>query len=161
MTTQIISIVVVVLIAVYFLRKEKVKNDEYFGKQRKYTKKEKEILEHYKNIYKPIPNDKRLPNVKRDGFELEDIALTATEIIYKNPIPTKEQVEKVNSGELVKLLFTDKDGYVERMWVEVLERDNNIFKGLLRNDAVELNNLNEGKVIYFHSNNIYEIDSKS
>jgi hypothetical protein len=159
MVIQIISLVIVGLIVGYFLRKEKAKNDNYFGKQRKYNKKELAILDHYKIIYKPIPNDKRFPNIKRDGFELEDIALTATEIVYDNPIPTIEQIGKVKIGNLVKLLFTDKDSAVERMWVEVLEYNDNVFKGLLRNDATELDDLNDGKTIYFHSNNIYDIDS--
>ena len=160
MAIQVISLIVVGLIVVYFLRKEQIKNDDYFGKQRKYNKKEKAILNHFKSIYKPIPNDKRLPNIKRDKFELEDIFLTATEIIYDNPIPTTEQKEKIKIGDLVKLLFTDKDGYVERMWVEVLEKEHDIFKGLLRNDAIEFDDLNEGKTLYFHSNHIYEIDNE-
>jgi hypothetical protein len=158
MSIQIISLIIVGLIVIYFLRKKK-KDDNYFGKQRKYNKKELAILDHYKSIYKPIPNDKRLPNIKRDGFELEDVALTATEIVYDNPIPATEQIGKLKTGDLVKLLFRDKDDYVERMWVEVIEHNDNIFKGLLRNDAIELEGLNEGKTIYFHSNNIYDIDS--
>lgn len=160
MAIQIISLIVVGLIVFYFLRKEQRKNDNYFGKQRKYDKKEKAILDHYKSTYTPIPNDKRLPNIKRDKFELEDILLTATEMVYDNPIPTTEQKEKIKLGDLVKLLFTDKDGYVERMWVEVLEVENDIYKGLLRNDAIEFDNLNDGKILYFHSNHIYEIDNE-
>lgn len=161
MVIQIISLIIVGLIVVYFLSKEQAKKDDYFGKQRKYNKKEQAILDHYKTIYKPIPNDKRLPNIKRDKFVLEDIALTATQLIYDNPIPTTEEIDKVKNRDLVKLLFIDKDGSIERMWVEVLERENNIFKGLLRNDAVKLDDLSEGITIYFHSNNIYEIDNES
>lgn len=160
MAIQIISLIIVGLVVVYFLRKEQIKNDNYFGKQRKYNKKEQAILDKFKSIYKSIPNDKRFPSIKRDGFELQDVALTATEIVYDNPIPTSEQIGKLKIGDLVKLLFTDKDGYVERMWVEVLEHNDNIFKGLLRNDAIELVDLNEGTTIYFHSNNIYDIDSE-
>jgi hypothetical protein len=160
MAIQIISLIIVGLIVVYFLRKEKTKNDNYFGKPRKYNKKEQAILDIYKSNYRPIPNDKRLPNIKRDRFELEDIALTATEVIYDNPIPTTEEIKKITNGDLIKLLFTDKDDNVERMWVEVLEIEDNIFKGLLRNDAIELDDLSEGKILYFHSNNIYEIDNE-
>jgi hypothetical protein len=159
MVIQIISLVIVVLIVVYFLKKEQAKHDDYFGKERKYNKKEQAILDHYKSIYKPIPKDDRLPNLKRDGFELEDIALTATEMLYDNPIPTTAAIEQIKNGDLVKLLFTDEYSYVERMWVEVLERNNNIFKGLLKNDAFEIDGLNEGKTLYFHSNNIYDIDN--
>lgn len=159
MAIQIISLVIVGLIVVYFLRKEKAKDENYFGKQRKYNKKELAILDHYKSIYKPIPNNKRFPSFKRDGFELEDIALTATEIVYDYPIPATEQIEKVKIGDLVKLLFKDNEGNVERMWVEVLEHNDNIFKGFLRNDVTELEDMSDGTTIYFHSNNIYDIDS--
>jgi hypothetical protein len=161
MTIQILSLIVVGLIVVYFLRKEQVKHNDYFGKKRKLTKKEQAILDHHKSLYKAVPNDKRLPNIKRDKFELEDIALTATEMIYDNPIPTTEEIEKIKIGNLVKLLFTDKNGYVERMWVEVLEKETDIFKGLLRNDTIEFGDLNEGKFLYFHSNHIYDIDNET
>ena len=143
------------------MRKEQVKQDDYFGKKIKFTKKEQTILDHYKSIYKAVPNDKRLPNIKRNKFELEDIALTATAMIYDNSIPTTEEKEKIKIGDLVKLLFTDKGGSVERMWVEVLEKENDIFKGLLRNNAIEISDLNEGKVLYFHSNHIYDIDHET
>jgi hypothetical protein len=159
MAIEIISLVIVGLIVIYYLRKEKEKDDNYFGEPRKYNQKELAILNHNKSIYEPIPNDNRFPSIKRDGFELEDVAFTATEIVYNNPIPTKEQIGKIKIGDLVKLLFTDNDGYVERMWVEVIEHNDNFFKGLLRNDAIGLEDLNEGKTIYFHSNNIYDIDS--
>ncbi|MBK7681883.1 MAG: DUF2314 domain-containing protein [Bacteroidetes bacterium] len=161
MAIQIISLIIVGFIVVYFMRKEQVKQDDYFGKKIKFTKKEQTILDHYKSIYKAVPNDKRLPNIKRNKFELEDIALTATAMIYDNSIPTTEEKEKIKIGDLVKLLFTDKGGSVERMWVEVLEKENDIFKGLLRNNAIEISDLNEGKVLYFHSNHIYDIDHET
>src|SRR5688572_30338120 len=101
MAIQIISLVIVVVIVVYFLRKEKTKSDEYFGKPKKYTAKELAILEHYKSIYKPVPNNKNLPTLQRDGFELEDILLTATQLVYDNPIPTIEEIERIRKGDLV------------------------------------------------------------
>jgi hypothetical protein len=159
MAIQALSLIIVGLIVIYFLRKEQVKHNDYFGKKRKYNKKELSILDHYKRNYHPIPNDKRFPNIRRDKFTLDDIALTATEMIYNNQIPANEEKENVKSGDLVKLLFTNKDGFVERMWVEVLERENHIFKGILRNAAVELEVLHESKMIYFHSNHIYDIDN--
>jgi hypothetical protein len=161
MTIKIISLIIVAIIVVYFLRKEKTKSDEYFGKPKKYNKNELAILDHYKSIYKPIPDDKRFPNLQRDGFELEDILLTATQIVFDNPIPKTEEIERIRKGDLVKLLFTDNDGYVERMWVEVVEHNNQFIKGLLRNDAIEFDDLKDGSVIHFHSNHIYEIDKDS
>jgi hypothetical protein len=161
MTIKIISLIVVVIIVVYFLRKEKTKSDEYFGKPKKYSKKELAILDHYKSIYKPVPDNKNLPDLQRDGFELEDISLTATQIVYNSPIPKSEEIERIKKGDLVKLLFADVDGYVERMWVEVVEHSNSFFKGILRNDSIDFDNLKDGKFIHFHSNHIYEIDSDS
>ncbi len=161
MTIQIISLIIIGLIVFYFLRKEHEKHARYFGKSIKYNRKEQSILDSYKKVYKPIPNDKKFPTIQRDGFELEDIQLSATQIIYDNPIPTREEIEKVKKGDFVKLLFTDNDGYVERMWVEVLECGNNMFKGVLRNDAFELENLTDGVIIYFHTNHVYEIDHNS
>lgn len=158
MIVQIFSLIIVGLIVAYYLRKEQVKHDSYFGKSRKYNKKELAILDFHKNIYTPIPKDKRFFNFKRDKIELEDIALTATQIVFDNPIPTKEEILRVKNGDMVKLLFSGEEGYVERMWVEVLEVDNLVFKGILRNDAIDFNKLSEGKTIYFHSNNVFEID---
>lgn len=68
MISPIISFVIIGLIVIYLMKKEKAKHDDYFGIQWKLTKKEKTILKFYKNIYKPIPSDKRFPNLKRDIF---------------------------------------------------------------------------------------------
>jgi hypothetical protein len=159
MAIKIISLIIVVIIVVYFLRKEKTKSDEYFGKPKKYNKKELAILDHYKSIYKAVPDNKNLPDLQRDGFELEDVSLTATQIVYNNPIPKTEEIEQIRKGDLVKLLFADVEGYVERMWVEVVELNNPFFKGILRNDSIDFDNLKDGKIVHFHANHIYEIDS--
>ncbi|HEY9049254.1 MAG TPA: DUF2314 domain-containing protein [Ohtaekwangia sp.] len=160
MAVQIISIAVVIVIVIYFLKKEKTKEDAYFGEPKKYTKKEEKVLNHYKSIYKSLPNDSRFPAIKRNGYELEDIAYTATQMIYDNPIPARDEIEEIEQGDLVKLLFVDDEGYVERMWVEVQEKDGEIYKGLLRNDAFEFEGLKDGETIYFHSNHIYDIEKK-
>jgi hypothetical protein len=108
-----------------------------------------------------VPNNKNLPNLQRDGFELEDIRLTATQVVYDNPIPDTEEIERIGKGDLVKLLFADDEGYVERMWVEVVEHNIQFFKGILRNDAIDFDDLKDGKIVHFHANHIYEIDSDS
>ena len=51
MAIQIISLIIVGFIVVYFMRKEQVKQDDYFGKKIKFTKKEQTILDHYKSIF--------------------------------------------------------------------------------------------------------------
>jgi hypothetical protein len=42
-----------------------------------------------------------------------------------------------------------------------VELNNPFFKGILRNDAIDFDNLKDGKIVHFHSNHIYEIDSDS
>jgi len=158
MTIEIISLIVVGFVVLFFLRREQAREDRYFGKKRKYTKKEQAILDYYRSIYNPVPSDEKFPSLQRDGFEFEDISWMATQIVYDNPIPRREDIERVGNGDLVKLLFKDEDGYVERMWVEILERNGSSFKGLLRNDAVEFENLKDGTILHFHSNHIYQID---
>jgi hypothetical protein len=109
MMLQIISLTVAGLIALYYLRKEHIKSKSYFGEPRKYSKKEQAILDHYMSIYKPIPKNKNLPSLQRDGFELEDVSLTATQIIYDHPLPAAAEIDKLRERNLVKLVFIDKD----------------------------------------------------
>ena len=87
------------------------------------------------------------------------MALWPTQIIYDTLIPTNEEFKKLKVGDLVKVLMVDK-GYVKRVYieVEVTGRDNDLFKGVLDNSPIEFENVNEGKIIYFHSNHVYEID---
>lgn len=157
---NIIGILIVIAIVIYFLKKEKEKDDKYFGKEIKLTKKEQKIIEKYKSEYEKIRKDVRLPNLKRDKFILEDISKLATEIIFDNPIPTKEEKENLIKGDLVKLVFLDKENFGERMWVEFTEKENGLLKGILSNDAFENEFLKYGEKLYFHPNHIFEIDKR-
>jgi hypothetical protein len=158
MLVNIISITVVLVIVVYYLRKEKRKEDKYFNKPVKLTKKEKQILAEAKAKYKHVEPDPRLPTLKKDGWELEDLTKTATEIIFDQPLPSEENKAMLSIGDLVKLRFVDEEGDVERMWVEVNHIDGAMIQGILRNDSFDLKELVEGKQIWFHRNHIQEIE---
>ncbi|TYP74396.1 hypothetical protein BD809_104216 [Aquimarina intermedia] len=136
------------------------KEDKYFGKKLPLTKRENKILENYKAVYVEIAFDARLPTFEKDKFELVDIAKTATEIIYDHPIPTKQEKERVGTKRFVKLKFLDKNFDVERIWVEITERDGKLFKGMLRNESLSNDALQSEKEFWFHSNHIFQIRNK-
>jgi hypothetical protein len=156
---NIASVVLVSAIAFYFIRKENKKSKSYFGGPASSTKDDQKTLEFYKSIYRPIKSDNRLPIFNRDKFELEDIAFTATQMVFNEPIPTIKEIESLKTGDLVKLLFKDKDEDVERMWVEIENIEGEYFNGVLRNDAVGSGLLTDGKKIFFHRNHIFDIDA--
>ena len=162
MIIEIISIVVVLGIVLYFLRKENRKERKYFGKNVKLTSKEQKILEKYRQEYEPINPDERLANLERNHWELEDVAKTATEIIYDSPIPKKLEREHLRTGDLVKLKFlASEDGEyeIERIWVKVMGKKDGLFLGELKNDPFNemLKPLN---AIWFHPNHVFVIDKK-
>ena len=158
---NILFFAIVLVIVVYFQLKEKRKNDKYFGNDIKLTKKENKIIQKYKDEYELITKDKRLPTLKKDKFILDDVSKLATEMIFDFPIPTKKEKESLIKGDLVKLIFLDKDNFGERMWVEFIEIDDGLLKGLLKNDALDNDDLIYDKVIWFHPNHILEIESKN
>jgi len=154
---NIISILVVLIVVVYYQLKQKRVDDRYFGKEVKLSKKELKIIEKYKAEYEIIEKDSRLPNYKKDNYILEDISKIATEIVFDFPIPTKQEKENLKKGDLVKLIFLDKENFSERMWVEFKQKENGLLKGLLKNDAFDNEELNFDKIIWFHPNHIFEI----
>lgn len=154
----VLSFLIIGVIFYFYYKIEKRRISDYFGNERSFTKAEKAQLTFYQNTYTPIPYDERLPAVQENGWELEDIAFTATYCIYSSAIPSKEQVESLQPGDLVKLKFIDERGGVERMWVEVLQEDSTLLKGTLQNDAFDENDLKVGKTIWFHPNHILTIE---
>lgn len=160
MAIQIVSIVVVLAIVVYFLRKENRKEQKYFGKKVAPDHQEKKILARYKQEYEPISADHRLATLDKDKWELEDIAKSATEIVYDSPIPTKSERQNLKPGDLVKLHFMiEEDGETEteRMWVQVTGEKDGLFSGTLDNDPFN-EILKAGQLIWFHANHVSHID---
>ena len=157
---NILLILIVLAIVIYYQAKQKRIDAKYFGKEVTLTKKELKIIKNYKAEYEIIKKDKRFPTIKKDKFILDDISKLATEIVFDFPIPTKIEKGNLINGDLVKLVFLDKENFGERMWVEFIEKENGLLKGLLRNDALENVELNYDKIIWFHPNHIFEIDKK-
>lgn len=155
---NLVAMTIVAGIAIYSIRKKHLKDRSYFGGPADLSKADKKTLEYHKAIYRPIKTDSRLPNLRRDKFELEDVALTATEIVFENPLPTQDVITSLRKEHLVKLLFRDNDGDVERMWTEITEVEDEIFKGVLQNDALSLDGLTSGTIVYFHRNHIFDIN---
>lgn len=119
------------------------------------------VPESHKRKYIPVPKDNRLPTHKKNGFSLEDVARSASEMIYNRPLPTPEEKSELKSGDLVKLNFIDEEHEVERMWVEIISFENGLFQGELRNDTYDGKELNYGKKIWFHSNHIFDQNRNS
>ena len=160
MAIQILSIAIVLVIVVYFLRKEHRKEQKYFGKKVEPDRKEKKILARYKQEYEPISADQRLATLDKDKWELEDIAKSATEIVYDAPIPAKSERQNLKPGDLVKLHFMiEEDGETEteRMWVQVTGEKDGLFSGTLDNDPFN-EVLKAGQLIWFHANHVAHID---
>lgn len=160
MNIQLLSVIIIGLIAVYFIFVQKRKDDHYFSGPVKFTNKQLKTLIHYKSIYQPIPVPNKLATLAADGWELEDIAHSATEMIYDQPIPTATELASLVKGDRIKLNFADQEGYVERMWVEYTGQDGDFHKGLLRNDSFDHELLKEGKEVYFHFNHVLLIEGK-
>ena len=160
MAVQIISIVIVLIIVVYFLRKEHRKEQKYFGKKVEPDRRQRKILAKYKQEYEPISADGRLATLDKDKWELEDIAKSATEIVYDSPIPTKSERQNLKPGDLVKLHFmTEEEDEIgtERMWVQVTGEKDGLLSGTLDNDPFN-EVLKAGQLIWFHPNHVSYID---
>ena len=161
MAIQIISIIVALGVAFYFLRREHRKSKAYFGEKVEPTRQEKKILEKYRQEYEPIAPDSRLADLEKDKWELEDIAKSATEIVYTSPIPSRQQRENLKAGDLVKLKFiVEEDGEteVERMWVKVTGKADGLYSAELDNDPFN-DILKAGQPLWFHANHVFEVDA--
>jgi hypothetical protein len=161
MAAQIISIVIIAVIAFFVLRNENRKQKKYFGRKVAPTRKEKKILERYRQEYELINKDLRLAKLDRDKWELEDIAKSATEIVYDSPIPTKAKRQSLKEGTVVKLKFMLDEGgeiEIERMWVKVKGEDKGLYFAELDNDPFS-DVLKPGQLIWFHPNHVFQVDT--
>lgn len=85
------------------------------------------------------------------------------ELNQQNPrtflIPSKVEIDTIEIGELVKLIFAmekpQKNGcQAERMWIEITEKNDNSFTGKLDNEPYYLKTIKCGDTITFKSENI-------
>lgn len=76
-------------------------------------------------------------------------------------IPPREDREQLSVGDLVKLVFLDRDGCGERMWVEITHTQTDAvtehYCGRLRNDPVQIDDLRYGDEIAFGPHHVTAI----
>lgn len=73
-------------------------------------------------------------------------------------IPPVEDRRNVEPGDAVKLMFMMKDGWGERMWVDVEKRRGRKYVGSLVNTPIGIPRLGWGDVIKFRVEHIIDID---
>ncbi|MFE9237759.1 DUF2314 domain-containing protein [Streptomyces sp. NPDC007007] len=73
-------------------------------------------------------------------------------------IPSDEEKNALAPGVPVKLMFDMKDGWGERMWVEVVAIKKRKIIGVLRNQPFGIPRLNYGDKIRFNRDHIIDID---
>jgi uncharacterized protein YegJ (DUF2314 family) len=72
--------------------------------------------------------------------------------------PTKEDLDKLESGDIVKLCFEDSEGEgSERMWVTVTSVSGDTLTGVLDNTPFMLECITYGDPVQFKKENIYTI----
>lgn len=96
-----------------------------------------------------------MARVKKLKYTLVDGIERNTESPDTFWIPSQEDKKRLGVGDRVKLGFLDKDGAGERMWVEITEKDEDNFKGALRNTPVWLK-LSFDAIVPFQSKNIID-----
>ena len=161
MDPNILSIIIVSLIVIVFLYREHKKSGRYFGKNNYLTGREKKQLETFKKVYSPISDTEIFPSINSNGYEFEDVALSAQEIPYKPPIPMPSDIRKLKAKQNVKVVIVDKDGDSQRVWVQISAIKYPILEGSLLNSPFDLEELESETKIQFHANHILQIETTS
>lgn len=96
------------------------------------------------------------------SWYLDNVYERNAESPYTFYIPSKQVIDKLSIGDIVKLRFmgeTETDGLAgERMWVEITERIGEKFKGLLTNEPNDLKDLKIGQEVLFKLENICDTE---
>lgn len=96
-----------------------------------------------------------------DKYILEDVVLINKKYPRTYLIPTQEEIDNIQIGMLVKLVFLmekmENGCGGERMWVEVTERKDNAFSGVLTNAPCYIESVKAGDTITFCRNHIAAI----
>ncbi len=81
-----------------------------------------------------------------DGISLQDPNPVAAEAPYTFFLPPPEHLDELREGDLIKAIFTDRDGGhgAERMWVTIERVAQDYFVGTLSNQPDDMQNLEEG-----------------
>jgi uncharacterized protein YegJ (DUF2314 family) len=76
-------------------------------------------------------------------------------------IPTREERESIKEGDTVKLMFIfeDENAMTERMWVQVVSKAGNQYKGFLDNVPYSTDSIKAGDEVIFSPEHIIQIYS--
>lgn len=102
-------------------------------------------------------------NLRNKSWKLDDAQLIADEFPYTFYKPSEEVVSLLKSGNLAKLIFRfesddpDAPG-AERMWVKIIEVNENGFSGYLDNDPVYIKDLRYKDPVRFQQCHIIDTD---
>jgi hypothetical protein len=73
-------------------------------------------------------------------------------------VPSAEEIDAIGHGDLVKLIFTQRDGWTERMWVEVSKIGRRKLTGYLLDGPFGLYRLHAGERVSFKRDDIIDYD---
>ncbi|TVL18219.1 hypothetical protein AYI92_12515 [Shewanella xiamenensis] len=107
----------------------------------------------------------KFARIEIDGWELNDGETIHHQHSDTFWIPSFEARSNLKTGQLVKLIFqiiTEDDAgveevNVERMWVIVKDRINNIYRGQLDNDPYCTEEIRSGMEVWFQPKHIIDI----
>lgn len=104
------------------------------------------------HIFKRKKPEYHLENSVKKNMELPRIFL----------IPNREEIENLDAGDLVRLIFVmetplNNGCRAERMWVRITDKQNGVFKGVLDNEPCYLKSIKFGDTITFKAENIASI----
>lgn len=89
------------------------------------------------------------------SWSLDNIYETNKEAPYTFYIPSEEVIDVLSVGDIVKLRFVgeieNEDCVGERMWVEIIHRNGENFKGVLTNEPYYLKELKVGQEVSFQA----------
>ena len=96
------------------------------------------------------------------SWSLENIYKRNKEAPYTFYIPSEEVTSILSIGDIVKLIFVgeteNEDCAGERMWVEIIHRNEENFKGVLTNEPYYLKELKAGQEVSFQAKHICDTE---
>ena len=104
-----------------------------------------------------------LPTYEKDHYELDNAEDIHREYPDSYWIPEKEVRESLQPRKIVKLVFRmeqtkgSDDVSVERMWVEITNKHQDFYEGILDNDPCGSEYLKCGQTVYFQPCHIIDI----
>jgi len=104
-----------------------------------------------------------LPTYEKDHYELDNAEDIHREYPDSYWIPEKEVRESLQPGKVVKLVFRmeetkgSDDVSVERMWVQITNKHQGFYEGILDNDPSGSECVECGQTVYFQSCHVIDV----